>query len=732
MPERQEKDVINKAYQSIFTALSGYSKGISSSYHGNILDLAQRLEQDTKIDASLGNTAQGDLLNAIKNNNGDLVNWRSDTRLQTIRDIEMVVDQFPDLALACSTALEAMCDGDIVNGGMKFDVSSKLEGLDPEGMINKLEQKYHIKYNLRNTAYSDLLTHGEYYVILKKISEILNFASKHPESIDESVSLLESVQESSIDTKGKLKKDSELATLYESAETVLKGTMTEDEANKNDMAIVKTSHEIVDGILSNIKMHESYEQMMIDQFGLDGLKIIAEGHGFKKVGKSDNMFENIVDGFSALDGQDKKTSSEYDKIKGCYLKWCDATRMVPIRLGDVEIGYYLVYYGNTNLATKSNFANGVVDVTQINEVSTDQDFLLQISQLLVANMNLPFIQKNIDLVNEIAAILMETQFRKKEVEFTFIPKDDVVAFKINVDTNGNGTSMFARSLFNARLYTMLLMNAIITILNNRPTRTYKIRRDPRTNSIAGTVQRFKEKLFTKRVSVDDVWSYSGAINKIGAPTDMVIPVDADGNPPFTKEIDEGANIDINTPFMEMIKKNAIALTGVPNAMINQQDEIEFSKLAQMSQAKLLNFVKSLKIDINNSTTELYRKLFMLEFDLSEDEANAISVQIPDTRSNDISILNEMLQTFSTIFEQLSSVLLTQDESTTADGKPSTTVKNLKYELMKMFVPSLDYNEIEKIKKEVGMQKTEDDLNDQRRSISDFSDEDIENEVSQGQ
>lgn len=718
MPQNTN-DAINKAYQSIFTALAGYNKQVSDSYRGGILELAQRLERDTVKEKN----SSGDILQAVKNNTGDLVNWRSDTRLQTIRDIEIVVEQFPDLALARSTALEAMCDGDIVNGGMKLSVSSKINDLSAETLIGKLEKKYRVKYNIRNTALSDTLTHGEYYIIVKKISTILNYAIDHPDSMDESVSLLESVQAKHNEEKRYSRKNPDLEPLYESARKILSDG-TDKDMNINEKPVV-------DAILSGIKIQPSLEKMMYDQYGPDGMRYIAKEHGVY-TGQKNNMFENIIDGYTPLNSFMDRDSKEFNKIKGCYLKWVPATQMVPIRIGSILIGYYLVYYGHTNLATKSNFANGVVDISQINEVSSDQDFMTKISNLLVQNLDLKFVQKNIDLVNEIAAVLMETQFRKKDVEFTFIPKDDVVAFKINVDTEGNGTSMFSRSLFNARLYTMLLMNNIITILNNQPSRTYKVRRDPRTNNISGTIQRFKEKIYTKRVGIDDVWSYSGAINKIGSPNDMVIPVDADGTPPFTKEIEDGVQINLNTDLMEMIKKDAISLTGVPNAMINQQDEVEFSKLAQMAQLKLLDFVKGLKIDINASITELYRKLFMMEFDMSEDEAEAISVQIPDVRSNDITIISEMLQTFSSIFEQLQSVLLTQEEATETDGKPSTAVKNLKYELMKMMVPSIDYTTIEGIKKRVMISKTEDDLNDQRRAISDFSDEDIESEMGEQQ
>lgn len=712
-------DAINKAYQSIFTALKGYSKDIGDSYRGGILELAQRIST-TQVDKFGNPLPKGDFLSIIKDGEGELANWKTDTRIQMIRDIETVVGQFPELELAANTALEAMCDGDVVNGGMKFNITSTNKDLDAVAMVAKLEAKYQIRYHLRNTVYKSTLTHGEYYPMIKKVSDILNYAMDHKEQMRESVSMFESItQIIAAEKKSKSGKsvksptDERLHTLYESAEQIL--------GDQADKAEAKAA---VDDILKGIKFQSSFEQMMYEELGDEGLEIIAQEYGYQHR-NSDNLFEGIIDGYEEFPETEKDKTKVFDKIKGCFVKWLNATQILPIKLGGtVLIGYYYIHYGNTNISNKTAFANGVIDLSQTTTLSSSRDFMQQLSNMIVSNLDLKFIQKNSDLIGEITSVLMENQFRKKDVSFTFISKEDIVPFKINIDTDGNGNSMFSKSIFYARLYTMMLMTNVITVLNNRPSRTYKVKRDPRTSNVAGTIQRFKEKIYSKRIGIDDVWSYNGAMNKIGSPNDMVIPVDPDGTPPFTKEYDGGAELQLNTDLMEMAKKNSISLSGVPNALINQQDEIEYSKLAQMAQLKLLDFVKNLKIDLNVSTTELYRRLFMVEFGLSYEDASAISVSIPDVRSNDINIISEMLQTFNTIFETLVTVLLTQEEAQTPEGKPSNAVKNLKYELMKMMVPSLDYVEIERIKKDILTRATADNLNDQRRAMADFSDEDI--------
>ena len=709
-----KKDIINDAYQSIFKALSLYNTAVGKSYRGGIIELTKRLDNTVQMDNYGREISKGDFLSMLKDGEGELANWKTDTRMQMIRDIEMVVNQFPELELAANTALEAMCDGDTVNGGMKFTITSKNDELDATSMVEKLEQKYHIKYHLRNTVYRNTLKHGEYYPMVKRVSDIFNYVVNNKTEMNESVSLFESISQD--DRKAKKerrqpKNATSMKLLYETAEQVLKET--------GDNITTGSVKDAVNSILDGIIIQPSYEKLLYDEYGIEGLNAICEDAGITTT-SSNNMFENIIDGFSPFNSED---STKFDKVKGCYIKWLNATQVLPIKVGSLLIGYYYIHYSNANISNKTSFANGIIDISQTTTLSTSRDFMSQLSNLIVANMDAKFVQKNPDLIDEMASILMENQFRKKNVSFTYIPKEDIIPFKINIDTDGNGNSMFSRSIFNARLYTMLMMTNIITILNNRPSRTYKVKRDPRTNDIASTIQRMKEKIYSKRIGVDDVWSYNGAMNKIGAPNDMVIPVDADGTPPFTKEYDEGANIPLNTEIMEMTKRSAIALTGVPNAIINQQDEIEYSKLAQMAQLKLLDFVKNLKIDLNTSTTEFYHRLMQLEFNLTEEQVNSISVTIPDTRSNDINIISEMLQTFSTIFEQLQSVLLTPEQAQTPEGKPSNAVKNLKYEIMKMMVPSIDYNALEKIRDKILMDTTADTLNDQIASFSDFADDD---------
>jgi hypothetical protein len=567
--------------------------------------------------------------------------------------------------------------------------------------------------------------------MVKPISEIINYAFQHKDAMMDSVTLFESVTSDAAvakareNKKGKGKKEkTSLSVLYESAKNIL------NEAYEGDRTKLD-SKGAVDEILQGITIQPSFEKLMFDEYGQAGMDLIAKEMGFKIKDES-NMFESIVDGFTDKEGFAKDSDvNKFNTIKGCYIKWMNATQILPIRIGNINVGYYYIHYANTNISNKTSFANGVIDVSQTTTLNSSKDFMQMLANMVVENLDLPFIKKHSAMVNEIAQILMENQFRKRTVSFTYIPKEDIIPFKINVDTDGNGNSMFARSIFNARLYTMLLMNNIITILNNRPTRTWKVKRDPRTNNIASTIQSFKEKIYSKRVGVDDVWSYNGAMNKIGSPNDMVIPVDADGTPPFTKEYDEGAQIPMNSELMEMLKKSAIALTGVPNAIINQQDEIEYSKLAQMAQLKLLDFVKGLKIDLNPCTTRLYQRIFEIEFRLTPEQAEAILVTIPDTRSNDITIIAEMMQTFNTIFDVLITGMLTQEEMNNSEGKPSNVVKLLKYELMKIFIPSIDYSELEKVKKKVLMGGTSDELHDQSRSFVNFSDDEIAGEMAQG-
>lgn len=725
-----EPNVVDKAYQSLFTAISGYSQDVGKSYRGGVIELASRLDSTIRVDQYGRRVDKYDFLGMIKEGQGELANWKTDTRMQMIRDIETVVSQFSQLELTVDTALEAMCDSDTVNGGLKFDITSKNQQIDGELLVQKLESKYQIKYHLKSTGYKQTIKHGEFFPMVKPISKIINYAYKHKDAMMESATLFESVtavpdEDNKSSSKKKPKKKNEsLKLLYESAEAVL------NEAFDTTVVTVDAK-KATNFILGNITLQPSFEKLMFDEYGEKGLELLSKEFGFKMSTKSgeDNLFESVVDGFSDKDFA-KDDINKFDSVKGCYIRWMNATQLLPIKVGNIDIGYYYIHYANSNIQNKSSFGNGIIDISQTTSLSSSKDFMQRLSDMIIENLELPFLKKHVGMVDEIAQILMENQFRKKSVSFTYIPKEDIIPFKINIDTDGNGNSMFAKSISSARLYTMLLTNNILTILNNRPSRIWKVKRDPRTNNIAATIQSFKEKIYSKRIGVDDVWSYNGAMNKIGSPNDMVVPVDADGTPPFTKDYDEGHNIQLNSELMEMLKKDAVALSGVPNAIINQQDEVEYSKLAQMAQLKLLDFVKGLKIDLNPCTTALYRRLFEIEFNLTEEQASSVTVLLPDVRSNDLNIIADMVQTFNSMFDILVQGILTQEEMTTADNKPSNVMKLLKYELMKVFVPSIDWSELEKIKNKILRKATGDSLTDQKRGFVDFSDDEIAGEPPQ--
>ena len=56
------------------------------------------------------------------------------------------------------------------------------------------------------------------------------------------------------------------------------------------------------------------------------------------------------------------------------------------------------------------------------------------------------------------------KLNNRKIKFQFIPKEYIVEFKINEDENDRGRSIVENSLFYAKLYLMILLFKIMTIV----------------------------------------------------------------------------------------------------------------------------------------------------------------------------------------------------------------------------------------------------------------------------
>jgi hypothetical protein len=267
----------------------------------------------------------------------------------------------------------------------------------------------------------------------------------------------------------------------------------------------------------------------MQELGLEGLEALLNEEKENVSGVNKTFFENVIDGIYPKDEDIIDGDIPYKKyayIKGCYIKYLDPLRVIPITLDRRVTGYC---YVSTQVNSHINPAqpNGVVDVS-VAHYTKDKQLVNSLAEIIIKSFSKQMLDKNINLKSEIADIIMAHQFSGNKLSFVFIPENEVIRFIINEDENGKGHSIIEPSLFPARMYLLLTMYNMIYTLNNNTTRIHYLKSSGLNKDYAAQVQRAMRKFQSRRITIDDIYSYSGVLNKVGGMGEMVLPAGRGG------------------------------------------------------------------------------------------------------------------------------------------------------------------------------------------------------------
>ena len=271
---------------------------------------------------------------------------------------------------------------------------------------------------------------------------------------------------------------------------------------------------------------------------------------------------------------------------------------------------------------------------------------------------------------------------EKRLKFQFIPADYIQEFKIDEDVEGNGTSMIKKSLFYAKLYLMLLLFKIMSIiLNSNDTKVNYIKQSGIDKDVANKVQEIARIRQSRQINITDLFSYTTLINKVGNGSELYIPVGRSGERPIETEILSGQDVQLNNDLMEMLKNSYILGTGVPAAIVNYMQEADFAKVVEQNNTKFNGRVVNYQLDFNPSITALYKKIIKWSTNIPENvyENFVFTLQPPKTAA--FNSKSEIIGQFSTLSDFL--VQLMYDDPN-ASPNPDMLNKEIR-EFKKIFV-----------------------------------------------
>lgn len=677
------------------------------------MDLGERSDKDT-MKRILGNirTDFADV-NAVNN---------SDMMLR--RDIFNICHQMPEMRDVIYTVRDAIIESDAVTGSVSRTINFGTESSEGEAnkaLVEDIETRYDLQLAIKNFIVPQTLMIGEMYVNVIPYRRL--FAEL--DAIHSRRTGFRTTRDS--DTKGSsviaesngnrspysLYSDSNMRYLKEA---VLPDTQVDAETDyriEKDSRVTNSknvSDSYLRLLLENIDVCTDNMSTLMSELGPSGLeRWLRDEHGTARLAGAREYFESVVQaqGTSSLqlDDDDIVDYKKFDHIKGCYIKYLDPLKVVPIRLDRKVIGYYYVTT-SMDLQVNPKQPNGVVDLS-FQHYAKDRNLVANLADLIIRSFDRSMLDKNIALKSEIAEIIMEHKFNEGRLSFLYIPENEVIRFVVNEDENGKGHSVIEPSLFPARMYLLLTLYNMLYTLNNNTTRVHYLRSSGLNKDYAAQIQRAIRKFQLRRITVDDIYSSSGVLNKIGGMGEMVLP---SGRGDYKAlETDTIAAVDnpVNTEFLEQMRRQAISGTGVPALLvINALDEVDFAKTLEMANTRFLSAVSSYKIDFNKNCTRMYQLILRYTSDLETSEIATFRYAFNSVRQSMLDITNNMVSNFNTLYETVSQIYFSKEELEDDNGKPSENSLALKRELAEEFMPHLNYDDLDRMIDRVRMKANE--------------------------
>ena len=605
-------------------------------------------------------------------------------------DLHEIASQLIELSEAVNITRDAVIQADVVEGRMSrtldFENCDDKDMEDYIPLVEQMEKDFQLREKLKNFVIPRTLEYGEYFAYTIPYSKIFNdFVNQqngknkmyHEKTLLEYVNSRDNndefiIHESVSTTKIKNKKRIKYSELIynEYCNEITKRNNNKDRtpysksmekmgmesANPNQEQFPDKEAFIndIENILSNISVCNDSVPLPIFEEGIDSLSFLSHEYvnesGSKilteserktkksKSSKSKNNFNQILDssseGVTFSDDKKKGKTENFDDISDCYIKLIDPTHIIPIKIMSQIIGYY--YIETEDITPLSGAVTSNLYYTKFNDNSREQSVIDSLAKVIVSSFDKQFLKENEKFKKTIVEAIQHYNLNEKRLKFQYIPVEYIQEFKIDEDEDGYGQSMIKKSLFYAKLYLMLLLFKIMSIiLNSNDMKVNYIKTSGIDKNLANKVQEIARIKQSRQINIYDLFNYTTLINKVGSGSEMYVPVGNGGDRPIETEILSGQDVQLNNDLMENLKNSYILGTGVPAAIINYMNEADFAKVVEQNNTKFNGRVVNYQLDFNSSITEWYKKIMRSSTQIPETliENFTFTLQPPKQTSN---------------------------------------------------------------------------------------------------
>ena len=722
---------------------------IRSSTDGDSVNFITRLISDNNKKLAGASRDLEDIFGTDEGQIQALFNEQYKNRLIKQADLHEVASQLVELKQAITVTRDAIISADIVDGTMSRTLTVENDSMSTEGedyipIIESVEKTLGLQKKIKEFIIPRSLEYGEYYVYAVPYSKIFEDFSKEKSqgkynAYNEAAGrtlyecYMEGMKDKKFDKTDLYKSVMESAQSCPDFDDILRRSdMSKADAQKQMSAELKSYMENITicnepiplcVLEEGVDTYRQYYQEFVEKTMTEEKK--SPSFTFASVMKNIDSGVHGYETNGALNRKgNKKIGEKFNNIQDCYVRLISPLNLLPIKISDEIIGYY--YVQEDDITPLAGILTSTMYYDQYDMNHGERNIIDIIAGSIVKSFDKKFLNSNMKFKKLIVEALNYYKLNNKRLRFQFIPKEYIVPFKINTDENGNGVSIIEDSLFYAKLYLMLLLFKILSIVtNSNDTKVNYIRQSGIDKNVANKIQEIARKKQERKITMADMFSYTTLINKIGQGNEMYVPTGKGNERGIETEILSGQDVQINGDLMDMLKKAYISGTGVPDVLLNYYNEADFAKTLELANNRFQGRVISFQLDYNEQITQLYRQICRYATNIPEQVIDSLQFNFVQPKSANSNITNDLLNNHNTLVEFLTGLYYGQDFAD--DPKKAAQVSVFKKNLAKDRLAMLNFDHIEEIFKKSNIEGMKDPLNPENQDVDDMDTGDENNQ-----
>jgi hypothetical protein len=693
-----------------------------------------------------------DLETFLNSDDGQVINFLSDAYkndMVKFQDLNEICSQLIELNEAILVTRDAIVSPDLTDGGVSrsFEFDSDEDDENYSSKIKNMEENFKLQQMVKNHIIPKTLSYGQYYAYIIPYSKIFSdFSKKMNDPVTGRSFVADAMhyQESTLmDFYEESVKDqvTNKTSMEDLKENYLRECAEEFVSQFSDVEIRTLGKSV------NATDKENFTEKVMDEIGtiMDNIVVypedtpipfVTEGADslaelFKEFSESGekNLFTEVTHMDKGVyDTKDykkkvKKTEKDFGNITDCYIKQVDPIHMRPLKILNRTIGYF--YIREEDIKPSTGILSSTIYYNKYDKNGRQRTIIDNLVNRIVCSFDKKFLKTNADVKEIIADALMYYDLNSKKLKFQYIPVEYVCEFKVNEDENKNGVSIVQPSLFYAKLYLMLLLFKITSIiLYSNDQKVNYIKTSGIDKNIANKIQQIARDKQNHQINIMDLMSYTTMLRKVGNGGEMYIPTGRNGEKGFETEILQGQEVQLNNDLMELLRNSYILGTGVPSAIMNYLNEADFAKSIEVANTRFQGRVMSYQIDFNESITRFYQMVAKYS-GITDNNGKEIHFKFtltPPKFTNNV-VKQDALGAFDAMKQSILTTVL--GDQWNNDPVKIEIAEELTRKIFTKYMPAIDLEEIMGWKDEIQlnlMKKKLEPENKNTDNIDDFDDE----------